>query len=106
MGWRLGWISAGLLFGALAAFVSMGAAGAGHGSYVPAAILFPYTMSISALVGSIAPVLVALALMQYPIYGALIALVHRSKSVWFGLGCTHIVSVAAALFLMTQSGDF
>ena len=102
----LPWIIAGVLFGALAAFVAVGAAGAGHGTYVPAAVLFPYTMFFSVLVGSIAPVLVALALVQYPVYGALLALVRSSTRIWFGLGCVHAVSVTAALFVMAQSGEF
>lgn len=102
----LGWTIAGLCFGVLAALVAAGAAGGGHGTYVPAAILFPFTMSISALVGKIPTVLVALALAQYPIYGVLVALAKRSTRVWAGLVCVHGVSAAAALFLVTQSASF
>jgi hypothetical protein len=102
----LPWIIAGVLFGVLAALVAVGAAGAGHGTYVPAAVLFPYTMFFSVFVGSIAPVLVALALVQYPAYGALVALVRSSARVWFVLGGLHAVSVIGALFVMAQSGDF
>lgn len=100
------WTIAGLCFGGLAALVAAGAAGAGHGTYVPAAILFPFTILFSALVGSNPPVLIALALAQYPIYGVLVARAKRSTRVWAGLVCVHGVSAAAALFLVTQSASF
>jgi hypothetical protein len=56
------------------------------------------------LVGSIAPILVALALAQYPIYGALVARVQNPARVWIALGCVHVGSVITALLLMNRSG--
>jgi hypothetical protein len=63
-------------------------------------------MSTSVLVGSIAPVLAALALVQYPIYGALLARVQNPARVWIWLACAHVGSVVAALLLMNRSGEF
>jgi hypothetical protein len=102
----LGWTIAGAFLGVLAAFVAVGAAGAGHGTYVPAAILFPFTMSLSALSGIITPVLMVLGLAQYPLYGASVGLAKSSTRVWVGLACVHVAAVAVALFLMIRFGNF
>ena len=43
--------------------------GAGHGDYVLARILFPFTMLAASLPGSVTAPLAALAVAQYPLYG-------------------------------------
>ena len=52
---------------ALAVAVESG--GGGHGDYLLAKLLFPYTMLLAGLVGTITYPLIALALVQFPLYG-------------------------------------
>ena len=51
-------------------FLSIVLSGAGHGTYVPAALFFPYTMLLSFATGEIGPTGVALAVCQYPVYSS------------------------------------
>lgn len=46
--------------------------GAGHGSYFWAKVLFPYPMIATLITGSLAPALILLALVQFPVYGLII----------------------------------
>jgi hypothetical protein len=85
----------------LAAVVFM-MAGLGHGTYVPAKILFPYTMASTALTGdNITVPFIALALLQYPLYGALLDWARakgRLPRMLATLLVLHLVLVAAAVF--------
>jgi hypothetical protein len=54
---HLAWTIAGLVVGGIAAFVAVGAAAAGHGTDLPATLLFPFTMLLAAPVGTIDPLL-------------------------------------------------
>lgn len=69
----------GVALGALvtipAAILAVASAGAGHGHYSLARLLFPYSMLFTRLAGDeITPPLVAIALFQMPLYGAAIGL--------------------------------
>ena len=75
------------------------AAGGGHGTYIPATILFPYTMLLASADKLISNPLIALALLQFPTYGLLIATRENTKGVMFGLTGVHIFAVMAALFV-------
>lgn len=44
-------------------------AGGGHGSYLAAQILFPFTMAGTFLTGMITMPLIAIGLLQFPLYG-------------------------------------
>jgi hypothetical protein len=91
----------GLAAGAMAsvggALIATFAAGGGHGTYLPAKILFPFAMLLSVFGSSItAPYMVA-ALLQFPIYGLVLgaAVGSRSfKALAVALACSH-VAVAA-----------
>ena len=48
-------------------------AGGGHGSYMPAKILFPYSMAATAFTREITTPLMVAALVQYPVYGGILA---------------------------------
>jgi hypothetical protein len=102
----IGWTLAGLFFGGLAAFFALGAAGGGHGTYRPAAVLFPFTMLAAGKIGVISHVLIAVALAQYPIYGLLLAVGERRRRVWAIIACVHIVFASAALFMVMGSDIF
>ncbi|WP_157218713.1 hypothetical protein [Flavisphingomonas formosensis] len=55
-----------------AIFAAIMSGGAGHGSYIAARALFPFSMLLTLLEGSIGPVSIAVGLLQFPLYGALI----------------------------------
>lgn len=53
-----------------ALLLAIGSMGAGHGDYVEAKVLFPYTMLLTQLVfGAVALPLIVLAFVQFPLYG-------------------------------------
>jgi hypothetical protein len=59
---------AGLVMECAAAIIALIAAAGGHGTYTLAKILFPYSLALTALTGSITAPLIVLALVQYPLY--------------------------------------
>lgn len=68
--------------------------GAGHGSYVTARVLFPFSMLFSQLEGAIGPVAMGVGLLQFPLYGALIGRTFAVKtSRTFLLATAHFVAV-------------
>ena len=54
-------------------------AGAGHGTYAPARLLFPFTMLSTLLHGTIKDAYALLALLQFPIYGVILAMAVKSN---------------------------
>jgi hypothetical protein len=102
----LSWVLGGLLIGAVASVVAVSAAGGGHGTYLPAAILFPFTMAASAVIGRVPAALVAVALLQFPVYGSLVAISARTNRACVGLAGVHTAVAVAALFLVMRSGNF
>lgn len=103
--WLVG-VLVGIAVEAVAIFVVVGAAGAGHGTYVPAALCFPFSMAISALKGTILPAFVAIALIQFPAYGLLIGRAANPSQRAFLLACIHAGSALLALLLMMSHGSF
>lgn len=93
----------GVSVGALAVCIAIWCAGGGHGTYIPAALLFPYTMAIAAPLGIIVWPLLGLAIVQFPGYGFLVG----SKGRRFAgkLVVVHILCalVACALIMATDS---
>lgn len=85
----------GVVFGGLAILAAIGSAGAGHGSYVAARILFPFSMLLVLVEGSIGPVAMAVGLLQFPTYGALIgrAVVSKTYGVLLMLAAAHAAAV-------------
>jgi hypothetical protein len=58
-----------------AMFLAAASGGAGHGRYVLARLLYPYSMLLTRLASdTISTPLIALALAQFPLYGAIIGL--------------------------------
>lgn len=67
-------ILTGSLLGGIALIIALDYAGGGHGTYVPAKILFPYTMYLAlAVVGRITFPLLLLAIIEFPVYGVAVA---------------------------------
>jgi len=76
-------------------------AGMGHGDYVAATILFPYTMLSTAWVGRINNLFVFVAVVQWPLYGLALsgALRHSRRFCLFAfllLTMAHVVAVQCA----------
>jgi hypothetical protein len=60
----------GVALGTANIVIAVISAGAGHGTYTAAKILFPYTMYLAeAFAGSITGQLMLLAVLQFPLYG-------------------------------------
>jgi hypothetical protein len=92
----------------IALLLALFTTGAGHGIYAVVKILFPYTMISTATNEIITGPYVVLAILQFPIYGLLLALGSKSKG-GFGvtaklLGAIHIC--AAVLAFMTSGSSF
>ena len=83
----------------LAAFIS---AGVGHGDYVAARALFPASMLLTLVEGSIGQLSITVGLLQFPIYGALLgwAKVRRNYLPVIVMTSAHLV-VATACFAGT-----
>ena len=98
-----------VVFGALTPFMlflGLISAGAGHGDYVLAKMLFPYTLLSTAAFARIEWLFVFLAVIQYPAYGVLIGLANvRRKLVLAGGALTfiHSLSVIAAFVFANPS---
>ena len=90
----------GIAFTPIAAFLAVASAGAGHGTYGFARLLFPYSMALTLVTGSITTPLIALAVAQWPVLGGLTgALVarRRRRLLWL------LAALHAAMFLVASS---
>lgn len=82
---------------------AVASAGAGHGSYSLAKILFPFTMLSTLVFGSIIAPAIALAVLQFPFYGFILgrANVKGSFGTWLApLLLIHILAVTACFILI------
>jgi hypothetical protein len=87
--------------------MGIGSAGAGHGDYFLARILFPFTMLSAIIFDSITIPFLALAVAQFPIYGILLgraSVKSRLLPAAAAILITHALFVAACLFV--PSGYF
>lgn len=85
--------------------IGIASGGAGHGDYVLARILFPYTMLASFLFEEIVAPLVVLAVAQFPLYG--VALGVAAKRGRFGVTLLLLLAVhaLAAAACFTELGE-
>jgi hypothetical protein len=90
----------------VALLLGIASAGAGHGNYFWAKILFPYTMLSTFLFESITAPFILLAIVQFPLYGFLLAFASGRKrlgSLAIGLAVAHILAAALCLFLASDN---
>jgi hypothetical protein len=95
-----------LILTPLALLLGIGSAGAGHGDYFWAKILFPYTMLSTFLFASITAPFILLAIVQFPLYGLLLAFAGERKrfgSLAIVLALAHILAAALSLFLASEN---
>ena len=89
-------LAAGLIVGILLAAIAVFVSGAGHGSYFPMRVFFPFTMFSAFLFGSLTAPFVVIALVQFPLYGFLLGRSYRFDSfrVWLvGVFLAHLLAV-------------
>jgi hypothetical protein len=85
---------------------ALASAGAGHGNYLLAKVLFPFTMLSTLLFGSISYLFIGLAIAQYPLYGLLVGTAHeRQKGVPYtvALFVVHAAAVIVCLLLVREN---
>jgi hypothetical protein len=93
-------LALGLFVGAACLYIALTAGGAGHGTYMPAKILFPFCMLSVVFGHSITTPFVSLAFLQFPLYGLILGAVFRSsrfRSVAISLSVLHIVVLIVVL---------
>ena len=79
----------------IAFFLALYSAGAGHGDYVLARLLYPIPMLATLLTDTtITGLSVGLAALQFPAYGAFVARGGRFR--WLALGVFHLAAIVAA----------
>ena len=103
---KAGWIVAGLLIGGLAVAVAVFAGGGGHGSYLPAAVLFPFAMLLAVGTGSVSAVALVIAVLQYPTYGLLAAFSGQPRRVLTITAVVHALLAIVAAAMVARSTSF
>ena len=94
-------VSIGIVIGALLAlpalFIAIASGGAGHGDYVWARALFPLTMLLMLIEGTIGPIGITVSLLQFPFYGGLAGwTLTRRNYLAVGLAASiHLIAVVA-----------
>lgn len=90
----------GTVLGVIAEFaalvVTIASAGAGHGDYVLARALFPFSMLLTLVEGSIGTLSMMVGLVQFPIYGALLVWAFVRKA-WLPAVAMVLLHLAAAI---------
>jgi hypothetical protein len=98
-----------LIASALAPFcmaIAYAAAGAGHGSYFFAKVFFPYTMVSAMLISEITKALVALTMLQFPIYGLAFGMANiygRSRFAVICIALMHAAAMAICFFISSDT---
>ena len=99
---RLVPVIAGVSLSALFGVISVLATAGGHGTYVPAAVLFPAPLLLAIRLAVISNAVLWFAAAQWPFYGLVIALAarrERQKVVIVWLTLVHAVLVIACFLL-------
>jgi len=91
-----------------AAFIgALISAGAGHGNYVLATILFPFTMLSTVVFGSITWPFVLLAIVQFLLYGVFLGIANKTNRIIAASVVIMAVHAAAVvLFFLLTNDDF
>jgi hypothetical protein len=98
------WIFLSLIATPFALLLGLDSGGAGHGNYILAAILFPYTLLSTAVSGTIKAAFVGVAVVQFPVYGVILAFAGGRRSfVAMALACLHITAVALCFLLASDN---
>ena len=95
MSWTVKGILLGMILTPACFFLAMLSAGAGHGNYILAKLLYPFPI-LATLVGDVR-IPIALAFLQFPAYGALVGYARTQGAKWYVMvaGVLHLVAVVA-----------
>jgi hypothetical protein len=77
--------------------------GAGHGNYLLAKLLFPFTMLSTRVFGSIVAPFILLAIIQFPAYGFILGAANVRRTMFLpaiGLLLLHSVAVVSCFFVV------
>ncbi len=97
---------ASLIVTPIALLLGVGSAGAGHGDYRLAMILFPYTLLSTAVFDSITPPFIILAIIQFPLYGVALGYANekgRLVSMAILLCVIHGIALTAMFLVANES---
>ena len=75
-------------------------AGGGHGTYIPAKIIFPFTMLLANLYNEIGVIGFIIAIIQIPIYSRI--LISKPKWKYFVFGI-HLIGIALCFYFNNDS---
>jgi hypothetical protein len=87
-------------------FAGIASGGAGHGNYFLAKVFFPFTMLSTLIFGSIIGPFIALAVVQYPLYGLLLGAANekRKGAIYaLALAIIHLSAMVACLLLVREN---
>ena len=90
----------------MALFLALVSSGAGHGDYLWARILFPYTMLLTLRFDSITWPLIWLAIVQFPSYGVVLGVAnkhHRILLAAFGVLTMHLAAAVTAFKFLSEN---
>jgi hypothetical protein len=90
-------IAAGIVSGVVAIVFVVLAAAAGHGTYLPAIVLFPFAMLSTHWTVTLSPLAVWGAVLQFPASGAILRVARRRAFCAGFLGAAHTIAVGLAL---------
>jgi len=89
-----------LIITVLCLLVTIIFAGGGHGTYIPAKIIFPFTMILVNLNNEISVVGFIIAIIQIPFYGAILANKPKWKYFLFGI---HFLAISLCFYFNNNS---
>src|ERR1051326_330702 len=100
-------IIASLIATPICLFLGLASAGAGHGDYILATILFPYSILLIFAFGLMLPpfITVTLAIIQFPTYGIILGFAKEKKQIrsWAVLLlAVHVLAVIAGFSLRSR----
>jgi len=97
----------GLIATPICLFLGIASGGAGHGNYLWARLLFPYTMLMTWASESLTAPAVALAILQFPLYGAALGLANQQRKLpRMGLALSVIHTLAVVAFFLFPNTNF
>jgi hypothetical protein len=95
-----------LIAEAIGILIATFAAGAGHGSYAPARIIFPYTMISTVFHENIRGIYLIFGLIQFPIYGLVIASASNTKYIKQIIIILTILHFVAVYYVFTNHNQY
>jgi hypothetical protein len=95
----------GILLTPVCLLLAIGSGGAGHGDYLYAKLLYPYTMLSAPVLDSLVAPSILFAVPQFPLYGALCGLAAakgRALTVGLAIMIMHASAVALCFLLLGE----